>query len=453
MLLDHKTLWDNALGEIELEVSRANFGTWFRNTKIVKEDNGIIQLGVPNAFVKDWLFKKYHKSILRSLRALLPEVRAIEYTIIKIDERDNRAPTPAAEPITGPQLNLNELYTNREDNLNPKYIFESFIVGPFNELAHAASQAVIKRLGQVYNPLFIYGGTGLGKTHLIQAVGNYVKKTNAQKRAFYITSEQFTVEYVNAMQNNKGNLFKEKHRRYDVFIMDDVQFLSKKERTQEELFHLFNYLYDSGRQIIFSSDKSPKYIPDLEERLRSRFEGGMMVDIGKPDYESRLAILRNKARQQSQFSLPAATLEYAAEVIQDNIRELEGCLNAIVCQTQLKNHQLSLPEVKELIKNNIKPKKILSIKEVAEIVSNFYNINEKNLYEKTRKKEVVKPRQVIMYLLREDFSISYPYIGQKLGGRDHTTVIHAYEKIKNEIKASERLQHEVEQIRNLLQRA
>lgn len=449
-MLDYKTLWHNALVEIELEVSRANFGTWFRNTKIVKEDGGVVHLGVPNAFVKDWLFKKYHKSILRSLRNLFPETRAVEYVITKLEsEGDNPKPANSQAALVSPQLNLTELYTNREDNLNPRYIFESFIVGPFNELAHAATQAVIKNPGQSYNPLFIYGGTGLGKTHLIQSVGNYIKKHYPHKKAFYITSEQFTVDYVNAMQNNKGNLFKEKYRRYDLLIIDDVQFFSNKERTQEELFHLFNHFHDNGKQIIFSSDKAPKQIPDIEERLRSRFEGGMMVDISKPEYESRLAILRTKSGQ-LQFNLPPETLEYIAEVIQDNIRELEGCLNTIICQTQLKNRHLNLTEVKTLIKNNLKPKKMSSIQDVANIVSNFYHITEKNLYEKTRKKEVVKPRQVMMYLLREDFNTSYPYIGQKLGGRDHTTVIHAYEKVKKEVQTNESLKREIEQLRNLI---
>lgn len=447
-MLDHKTLWENALVDIETEVSRANFGTWFKNTKIVREDSGVIYLGVPNAFVKDWLFKKYHRSILKSLRNLMSEVRGIEYTILKAEDIGDK-PESVSQPVINPQMDLEEMYTNREDNLNPKYVFDSFIVGPFNELAHAATQAVVKKLGQIYNPLFIYGGTGLGKTHLIQSVGNYVKKNFVGKKVFYVTSEQFTVDYVNSMQNNRGNLFKEKYRKYDVLIMDDVQFLSNKERTQEELFHLFNNFHENNKQIIFSSDKSPKYIPNLEERLRSRFEGGMIVDISKPDYESRLAILRNKIKQ-NQLNLTADILEYIAEVIQDNIRELEGCLNTVVCQSQLKNRHLNLSEVKTLIKNNIKPKKMVSVKDVADVVASFYNINEKHLYEKTRKKEVVKPRQIIMYLLREDFNTSYPYIGQKLGGRDHTTVIHAYEKVKQDLLLDEQLNQEVTQIRNLI---
>lgn len=447
-MIDHKTLWENALVEIELEVSRANFGTWFKSTRIVKEDDGVIHLGVPNAFVKDWLYKKYHKSILKSLRQLMPEARAVEYVIVKSEPALAQSINTISNSPS-PQMEMTEMYTNREDNLNPKYVFDTFIVGPFNELAYAATQAIVKQPGQAYNPLFIYGGTGLGKTHLIQSVGNYIKKANPNKKVFYVTSEQFTVDYVSSMQNNRVNIFKEKYRKYDVLIMDDVQFFSNKEKTQEELFHLFNALYAQNKQIIFSSDKSPKYIPNLEERLRSRFEGGMIVDISKPDYESRLAILSNKIKQ-NQLSVTNDVVEYIAEVVQDSIRELEGCLNTVICQVQLKNRQLALNEVKNLIKNSIKPKKMVSVKDVAEVVANFYNINEKNLYEKTRKKEVVKPRQVIMYILREDFNTSYPYIGQKLGGRDHTTVIHAYEKIKKDVASNQPLQQEIEQIRNLI---
>jgi chromosomal replication initiator protein len=449
-MLDNKKLWDDALVEIEMSISKANFGTWFRNTRVVKQDSGVIYLGVPNAFVKDWLFNKFHKLILKSLRNLQLEVRSLEYLIVKNDDLDKYKNIEAIpKPTFSNQLDLQELYINREDNLNPKYIFDNFVVGSFNELAHAAAQAVTKKPGSHYNPLFIYGSTGLGKTHLIQAVGNYFKQAGTNKKVYYVTSEQFGLDYVNSLQNNKPNQFKEKYRKYDLLVMDDVQFFSKKEKMQEELFHLFNNFYENNKQIIFSSDKSPKFIPNLEDRLRSRFEGGMIVDVVKPDYESRLAILKTKLKS-SPFYPNDDAIEYVANVVQDSIRELEGALNSIVCQAQLKNRNLSLQEIKMLVKNNIKPKKTVSIKNVASIVADFYNINEKSLYERTRKKEVVKPRQVIMYLLREDFNTSYPYIGQKLGGRDHTTVIHAYEKIKNDIKDDSILSQEIEQIRLML---
>lgn len=445
-MTENRELWDHALSEIELYVSKANFGTWFRNTVIIKEDGGTVFLGVPNAFVKDWLQNKYHIFILKALRNHAEYIKNIEYVItkgdkIKVEER--------SKPIFKNQLEFSELYVNKDDNLNPKYTFDNFIVGSFNETAHAAARAALKNLGTTYNPLFIYGGTGLGKTHLIQAVGNQIKKDFPDKKVYYITSEKFVIEVVNSIQNNRANAFKEKYRKYDLFIMDDVQFIANKDRTQEELFHLFNSLHDQNKQIIFSSDKIPKYIPNLEERLRSRFEGGMIVDISLPDYESRLAILNSKLKT-SDFTPSHETIEYVASVVKGNIRELEGALNTIICQCQLKNRDINLTEVKNLIKNTIKPQKTISIKDVLHTIANFYNIEEKILCEKTRRKEVVKPRQIIMYILREDFNISYPYIGQKLGGRDHTTVMHAYEKIKEEVKSNNLLTQEVEQIRTLL---
>lgn len=451
-MLDNKQLWEHALAEIELSVSKANFSTWFKNTQILRRESGTIFLAVPNEFVKDWLFNKYHKFILKALRVAEEGTRGLEYVVYKEDLSVKAAPQAAFKEVREPMgatLPLNDLYIDKEDNLNPRYLFGSFIIGPFNELAHAAAQAVIKKLGAAYNPLFIYGETGLGKTHLIQAIGNHVKKTGVGKKIHYTTSEKFSIDYINSVQANKVNVFKEKYRKYDILIMDDIQFLSNKEKTQEELFHLFNTLYDNNKQIIFSSDKHPTYIPDLEERLKSRFGAGMIVDIQTPDYESRLAILKSKAGL-SNFSPPDETLEYLASNIQGNIRDLEGVLNLVVCQSQLKNRYVGLNEIKTLIKNSAKPKKSVSIKDVIKTVADFYNIEEDTIYEKTRRKEVVKPRQVVMYILREDFNISFPSIGQKLGGRDHTTVIHSCEKIKSDLKKDNFLLQEIEQIRGVL---
>jgi chromosomal replication initiator protein len=300
-----------------------------------------------------------------------------------------------------------------------------------------------------YNPLFIYGGTGLGKTHLIQAAGNLIRKQNESRKVYYLNCEQFVIDVVNMIQNNRGNLLKEKYRKYDVLIIDDIQFIAGRDKSQEELFHLFNYMHEHNKQIIFSSDKPPKFIPNLEERLRSRFEGGMIVDISKPDSESRVAILQQKART-AQHLIDDEIINYLAQVITDSIRELEGALNTVIVQAQSKQRALMLHEVKTLVKNNIKPQRTISVKEVMRIVAEFYNIEERFLYEKTRRKEVVKPRQVIMYILREDFNTSYPYIGQKLGGRDHTTVIHACNKIGVDIQNDSLLVQELEQIRSLL---
>jgi len=447
-MFDTKQLWDKVLADVELTISKANFGTWFRNTFIAKHDDGIIYVSVPNTFVRDWLANKYHKLILKSLREANNEIRGVDYTITKIDA------TPKPQIIKSPSLDLNTLglndfYINRDSNLNPKYSLDNFIVGTFNEVAYAASQAVIKNPGMTYNPLFIYGPTGLGKTHLIQGTGNAIKKNFESKKIYYVTSENFGLDFVSSLHNNKINQFKEKYRKYDILIMDDVQFFSRREKSQEELFHLFNHFYENNKQIIFSSDKPPKYIPDIEDRVRSRLEGGMIADISKPDYESRLAILQSKIKD-LEFEISNEIIEYLASIVQDSIRELEGSLNSVVCHIQLKKRGISLVEAKNLVKNNLKPQKSVSIKDVLKIVAEFYNIEEKSLYEKTRRKEVVKPRQVVMYLLREDFNTSYPYIGQKLGGRDHTTVIHAYEKIKNDIKVDQLLNQDVNKIRELL---
>jgi len=405
-------------------------------------------VAVPNAFVKDWLHTKYHKFILKCLRDMANYVRNIEFVIAK--EEDKRKLDAMDRPFMAnisAELPLQDYYINKEDNLNPRYIFENFVVGPFNELAFAASQAVIKK-PLSYNPLFIYGGTGRGKTHLIQAVGNAIKNSTS-KKIYYLTAEKFSVDFVNSMNSSRINQFKERYRKYDVLIMDDIQFFSKKEKFQEELFHLFNYLYENGRQIIFSSDKHPNIIPDLEDRLKSRFGQGMIVDIPEPDLETRISILEAKAKAVN-LALDKDIITYVATQIEGNIRELEGILNSIIIQSQVKNRLLNINEIKNLIKNNIKPKKNISIKDIIKIVADFYNIEEQSIYEKTRRKEVVLPRQLAMYILREDFNVSYPSIGQKLGGRDHTTVIHSCEKIKEELKSNDILTQDLSQIRSMI---
>lgn len=447
LLMENKKLWDRVLVEIELNVSKATFATWFKNTAILKQEDGIIFISVPNQFVKEWLYNKYHKTILKILRDISENVRSIEYLVIKEPAKTESIAKKIVDNQTN-ELPLSELYINKDDNLNPRYIFDSFVVGSFNDLAFAAAQAVIKKPGISYNPLFIYGNSGYGKTHLIQAIGNYIKANFQGKRVYYTTSENYFLGLVNAVQENKIPIFKEKYRKYDVFIMDDIQFLSGKEKTQEELFHLFNTLYDNNKQIIFSSDKHIHQIPNLEDRLKSRFSAGMIVDIQEPDHESRLAILKSKL-QAHNIPIGNGILEYIAEA-SSNIRELEGALNVIICQTNLKNKELSLNEIKNIVKETTKPKRSVSIKEVIKTISDFYDIPEDSIYEKSRRKEVVKPRQVIMYILREDFKISYPTIGEKLGGRDHTTVIHSCEKIKNDIKVDSILSDEISKIKNML---
>ncbi len=441
--VDIKQLWDDALVNIELSITPANFKTWFRDTRIVTLENGTITLGVPSIFVRDWLRDKFQSMILKILRERAPYVRSIEYTVVNRTEKkhENKQQTVNAS------LPLEEYYINKSDNLNPRYSFDTFVIGPFNALAHAAAKTVSDRPGITYNPLFIYGKTGHGKTHLIQAVGNHIKKGG--KKVFYVTAERFTVDYFNSLQNGTANKFKDKYRQYDVLIMDDVQFLNSKEKTQEELFHLFNTMHDNNKQIVFSSDIHPSLLSGMEERLQSRFAAGMIVDIPAPDLESRSAILRAKAAQNG-IDLADEVVEYLADSIDGNIRELEGALNSIMCQSQLLGRILNLTEVQTIIKNSTRPRRSLSIDDVVEKVAKYFNIEPTSIYEKTRRKEVVKPRQLIMYLLREDFEVSYPTIGQKLGGRDHTTVIHSCEKIKGELKGDSNLEEEISQIRMML---
>lgn len=431
-----------------MEVSKPTFATWFKDTHIVKIEDGVVVLSVPNAFTRDWLRDKFHNTILRPLRNLEPSIHAVEYVVNK-EEVKRRDEKSLGEGLGMRELPLREAEVNKEDNLNPRYTFETFVIGPFNELAHAAAQAVIKKPGIMYNPLFIYGSTGHGKTHLIQAIGNYIKTTSPSKKVFYMTSEKFGQDCMQALQNQKMNVFKEKYRKYDVLIMDDIQFFSEKQKFQEELFHLFNTLYDNNKQIIFSSDKHPHFITGLEERLKSRFAAGMIIDIPQPDHESRMAILTKKAALTG-LSLSPEVIDFLAGTINGNIRDLEGIINTVLVHTELKGKELSVNDIRNIIKHTAKPKKTVAIKDVVKIVSDFYSIEEESIYEKTRRKEVIKPRQVIMYLLREDFNISYPSIGQKLGGRDHTTVIHSCEKIKEDLKGDQTLGEEIGQIRNLL---
>lgn len=439
-----KQLWDDTLVNIELSISAANFKTWFKDTHISSLEDGTVTVGVPSVFVRDWLSDKFQSLILKTLRNLSPHVRSVEYAVVG---RSEKRGSKTKQQTVNAALPLEEYYINKNDNLNPRYVFETFVVGPFNELAHMAAKTVVQKPGIAYNPLFIYGKTGHGKTHLIQAVGNALKKVG--KKVFYVTSERFTVDYMNALQTGAANNFKDKYRQYDALIMDDVQFLANKEKTQEELFHLFNALHDNNRQIVFSSDIHPNLMNGMEDRLRSRFQQGMIVDIPDTDFESRAAILRAKAAQNG-VELSEETIEHLAGTIEGNIRELEGALNTILCQTQLLGKILTVDEVKHLIKNSSRPRRSLAVSDVVEKVARFFDIDPASIYEKTRRKEVVKPRQLIMYILREDFQVSYPAIGQKMGGRDHTTVIHSCEKIKNDLKTKPDLDDELSQIRALL---
>jgi chromosomal replication initiator protein len=449
MMDDNKNMWNDTLAAIEHLVSSATFSTWFKGTHIVKIEEGSVFVGVPSQFYKEMLAEKYHKIILRALRDTIEGVRTIEYVIAKEDASAlNHTPKHTISIPPTQEIPLSDHYINRADNLNPRYTFENFVVGAFNELAHAAAQAVIANPGITYNPLFIYGRTGYGKTHIIQAIGNQLKQ-HRNSKVYYTTAERFGTEIVNAFQQNTIQKVKQRYHNHSVLIFDDIQFLSRKEKLQEELFHIFNTFYEDNKQIIFSSDRHPNHITDIADRLQTRFMQGMTIDVSEPDHEARVAILRKKAAQNG-YVLDTEVANLLADVVRGSIRDLEGTLNRVLCEAQIKGRELQFAEVYNIVKENTKTDRRVSTKEIVSRVAKYYNIHEAAVYEKTRKKEVVRPRQIIMYILREDFNISYPTIGTELGGRDHTTVMHSCERIKEELEQSGELQKEIDEIRVLL---
>lgn len=444
--MDKENLWQAVLAQIQFNISPANFSTWFKSTEIFDKQGRIVWVSVPNAFSKEWIENKYCKLILKILHNLDEEIKEVKYCVGKTSSKAPREKEMTSLPVFG-QLEFQEFKIDKETNLNPRYTFENFIVGSFNELPHAATMAIIKEPGLIYNPLFIYGGVGLGKTHLLQALGNEIVKTFPQKRVKYISSEKFTSEVVSSIRNKKMEELKEKYRTLDVLIIDDVQFLAGKEKTQEEFFYTFNALYEKNKQIIISSDRPPKAISALEERLKSRFEGGMTADISYPDFETRMAILNFKT-QERKINLQEDVLSYIATNIQKNIRELEGALNRLVAYQKLNNQTPNLEIAQSLLENLIiSPIKIINPKKIIQVVIDFYDLKEKDIIAKSRKKEIVKPRQIITYFLREELKCSYPFIGKKIGGKDHTTAIYSYEKIKKEINKNENFKNEISLIK------
>jgi chromosomal replication initiator protein len=442
--MTNQQLWQAILGNLELTLSKANFTTWFKNTSIIeKSDYGIV-VGVPNAFTKEWLQNKYHQDILKTLKAIAAEIKEVKYQIVSPVYVVPQANKEVARVAAAPRKAENQ-------TLNPKYTFTTFIVGSNNQLAHAASLAVSKKPGQVYNPLFIYGGVGLGKTHLMQAVGAEIMKKDVNAKVLYVTSERFTNDFVSALQQGKTDQFKNMYRSVDMLLVDDIQFLAGREGTQEEFFHTFNALHQNNKQVVMTSDRLPKEIPAIEERLVSRFEWGMIADIQAPDMETRLAILKTKVKEKN-YTVDPEILAYIAETIQSNIRELEGALNRLMVYCQLNNTRPTIDQVKSILVNVITPpkKRGVSAKKIIEIVSDFYNVSPEDLLKQSRKKEYVNPRQIAMYIIRKELETSLPSIGEFFGGRDHTTVIHAIDKIERVLKERAALKQEIELIRDRL---
>lgn len=451
-------LWQAALGELELSLSKANYTTWFRNTFISAFEEGRIVVSVPNTFTKAWLEKKYHAAILKALQNVAKEggVREVHYKV----ELKPSVPQDIGTPIGSPSVATPAVAAQAEEettegtkdfSLNPRYTFENFIVGKTNELAHAAALAVSEKPGR-YNPLFVYGGVGLGKTHLLQAIGHKMIEMNPRTKVLYVTSERFTNEFIHAVRNGRGKEFKDTYRSLDLLLIDDIQFITGKEGTQEEFFHTFNALHQSNKQVVLSSDRPPKAIQGMEQRLVSRFEWGMMVDISAPDLETRVAILESKCKEKH-YELNREILSYVASSVQSNVRELEGTLNKIIAYHQFKNIKPSMESIRELvssINNAAGSKKNLTPKDLLDTVASYFDIPLPDLLGKCREKRLSFPRQIIMYLMREELNSSYPAIGKMIGGRDHTTAIHAYTKIAADIQEDEKLRHDLSLIRQRL---
>lgn len=459
-MLTNDELWKAVLGQIELSLSKANFITWFKNTRILSNHEGLATIGVPNGFAKEWLENKYNLHILKALKSLDSNISEIRCVISQerphtpsIDSVKTASHTQPVEMpgfvrkkiIEKPAFSANTPSEPvfHETSLNSRYTFENFIVAENNELARAACFAVSQNLGMAYNPLFIYGGVGLGKTHLLQSIGNEVMRNHPEKRIKYINSERFTTELVDSIKNQKIDKFKEYYQQMDLLIIDDVQFLSGREKTQNEFFHIFNALYQLNKQIVISSDRPPKAIPTLEERLRSRFEGGMITDISRPNIETRIAILEAKISEKSAH-LDDASVRYIAEHISQNIRELEGALNRVIAYCEfhkvspsLENTEKVLSQLIEINKKTIKPDDIFSL------IIESYSVSKEDLLKKGRKKEISHPRQVLMYFLRRELDMPFSTIGETLGGRDHTTALHAYEKIVRQQEENATLKEEL----------
>jgi len=449
--MDKEQLWNAVLGELEVSLSKANFTTWFKNTSIVSIDGEKIVVGVPNVFTKEWLEKKYNADIFDSLRHNLPEVRKVEYRVGSIKHLEKELSEKENLKKIEEEVKEEEVKAEVQvasGDLNPKYTFDNFIVGNSNKLAFAACQSVATDLGSKYNPLFIYGGVGLGKTHLMQAVGLAIQKRDKKKKIVYVTSEKFTNDFIASISEKRTTAFKDKYRKTDVLMVDDMQFLAGKEQTQEEFFHTFNALHQANKQIILASDRPPKAIPTLEERLRSRFEWGLTVDIQHPDLETRIAIVQRKAQSRG-YVVPLDVCDFIARSVQHNIRELEGALNRILAYCELNDSQPSLDVTKNVLNTliNSPQRKNFTAKHVIEKVADFYDISMSEVLGPKRDKEIVLPRQIAMYLLREELHLSFPKIAQELGKKDHTTAIHSCEKIEKELEFNEPLRHELSLIR------
>lgn len=445
--LEHlEELWNQVLAQVEQKISKPSFETWLKSTKLLTYKGQTVTIAAPNSFARDWLENHYVHLVAGILTELTGKDLLIKFVVQKDNDDDELdMPLPAMQPRT------NEQHDISSGMLNPKYTFDTFVIGSGNRFAHAASLAVAEAPAKAYNPFFIYGGVGLGKTHLMHAIGHYVLDHNPNAKVVYLSSEKFTNEFINSIRDNKAIEFRNKYRNVDVLLIDDIQFLAGKESTQEEFFHTFNTLHEESKQIVISSDRPPKEIPTLEDRLRSRFEWGLITDITPPDLETRIAILRKKANA-DKLNVPNEVMLYIANQIDSNIRELEGALIRVVAYSSLVNKEMSIELAAEALKDirpNAKPRAI-TILDIQHAVGEHYQIRLEDFAAKKRTKSIAYPRQIAMYLSRELTDFSLPKIGEEFGGRDHTTVIHAHEKISSLLKDDQQLQQDVKQIRGVL---
>ena len=442
-------LWEQTLEYIKKKVSKPSFETWLKATQAHDIEDNTMIIHAPNEFARDWLENRYTLLISDALKEITGAELNVKFIIPAIEEETEEAPTKPKEEQLSETNGQSDV---PKSMLNDKYTFDTFVIGSGNRFAHAASLAVAEAPAKAYNPLFIYGGVGLGKTHLMHAIGHYVIEHNPDAKVVYLSSEKFTNEFINAIRDNKAIHFRNKYRNVDVLLIDDIQFLAGKEQTQEEFFHTFNALHEESKQIIISSDRPPKEIPTLEDRLRSRFEWGLITDITPPDLETRIAILRKKAKA-DKLDIPNEVMLYIANQIDTNIRELEGALIRVVAYSSLINQDMNADLAAEALKDIIpsaKPKK-LTITDIQQVVADHYDVKVEELKAKKRTKMIAFPRQIAMYLSREMTENSLPKIGEEFGGRDHTTVIHAHEKISKMLQTDTEFQKQIQEIMNKLQ--
>jgi chromosomal replication initiator protein len=455
--MDADRVWQAILDQLRLQMPKATFDTWIKDTRIISHDSDKLIIGTGSAYAKDWLENRLSSTINRTAAHVLGRTVNIQFTVDHLinDVAEQPPPILLQSPPSpnghSAQNGNNSNGQSRGDRdrlmLNYKYTFEHFIVGASNRLAHAASLAVAERPADAYNPLFLYGGVGLGKTHLLQAIAHYA--LDRAMKVIYTTSETFTNDLINAIRTQSTDLFREKYRNSDFLLIDDIQFIAGKESTQEEFFHTFNALHSSGGQIVLSSDRPPKAITTLEDRLRSRFEWGLLADIQPPDLETRIAILRFKAESQG-LPVPDDVMEFVARRAQNNIRELEGALNKVIAHANMVRQPITVNLATAALQDLVSRQAELTVEEIISAVANFYHLEEEVLIRRGRSKEVAAARQMAMYLAREETGASLPQIGEVLGGRDHTTVMYGWEKIASQIEQNDRLRREMLSIREMI---